>query len=178
VTTAVTTAPAPAPAKAGFFSFPDPVNENAVRVTAAGVAVLALLAVVTRRPEILVAIAYGFCARVSAGPRLSPLALLSTKVVVPRLNSAPRLVPGPPKRFAQGLGAVAAVASVVLYYGAGWHVAAFALAGVMVVLATLESGLRICVGCLLHAWLVNRGVIRSVACAECADISLRVGAAR
>ncbi|MDQ1696149.1 MAG: hypothetical protein QOJ03_1502 [Frankiaceae bacterium] len=176
MTTAV--ASASATSRPRFFSFPDPVNENAVRVTAAGVAVLALFAVVTQRPELLVAIAYGFCARVLAGPRLSPLALLATKVIAPRLRATPRLVSGPPKRFAQGLGALASVTAAVLYYGPGWHVAAFALAGVMVVLATLESGLRICVGCLLHAWLVNRGVIRSVACADCADISLRVGAIR
>jgi hypothetical protein len=161
-----------------FFSFPEHVDERAVRVTATGVALLALTAVLARRPELLVVIAYGFWARVLAGPRLSPLALFATRVVTPRLTGPPRLVPGPPKRFAQALGATASTAAVLLYYAAGAHVAAYALAGVMIVLATLEAGLRICVGCILHAWLARRGAIDAAECAECADVSLRIGAAR
>lgn len=155
-----------------FFRFPDPVNEVAVRFTAAGVAALALVAVAFQRPEPLVLLAYGFCARALAGPRLSPLALLSTRVLAPRMGGRPRPVPGPPKRFAQTIGAVVSVATVVFYYAAGWHLLAFTLAAMMVVLATLEAGFRICIGCMLHAWLALRGVIRSDVCAECADISL------
>ena len=156
-----------------FFSFPDIVDETAVRVTAAGVAALAAAAVVTQRPEILVVLAYGFCARTAAGPRLSPLALLATRVVAPRLTDHRRPVPGPPKRFAQAMGAVASVTAVLLAYLTHWRAAAFGLAAAMVVLATLEAAFRLCVGCLIHARLVRAGVIRSVECAECADISLR-----
>ena len=159
-----------------LFTFPDPVNEKAVRVTAAGVALLSATAIVTRRPEVLALIAYGFLARVLAGPRLSPLAQLATRVVAPRLGQ-PRPVPGPPKRFAQALGAVASSAALIAYV-LGAHVLAFALAGVMVVLASLESGFGICVGCLLHAQLARRGVIRADECAECADVRGRIGVAR
>ena len=159
----------------GFFSFPDPVNEKAVRVTAAGVALLSLAAVVTRRPELLAVIAYGFLARVIAGPRLSPLALVASRVVAPRLG-APRPVAGPPKRFAQLLGAVASTGALVLFL-VGAHTAAFALAAVMVLLATLESGFGICVGCLLHAQLARRGVLQAPECSDCADIRGRIGVA-
>jgi len=159
-----------------LFSFPDPVNEKAVRVTAAGVALLSAAAIVTRRPELLAVIAYGFVARVLTGPRLSPLAQLATRVVAPRLGP-PRPVAGPPKRFAQALGAVASTAALVAYV-LGAHVVAFVLAGVMVVLATLESALGICVGCLLHAQLARRGVIPAAECADCADIRGRIGVAR
>lgn len=159
-----------------LFRFPDPVNEVAVRFTAAGVATLAYAAVLFQRPEPLILLAYGFCARALTGPRLSPLALLSTRVLAPRFGGRPRPVPGPPKRFAQVLGAVVSVASVAIYYGAGWRGIAFVLAGLMAMLATLEAGFRVCVGCILHAWLARRGIIRSVACEECADLSLaRVG---
>jgi len=160
-----------------FFSFPDPVNEKAVRVTAAGVALLALSAVVLQRPEPLILLAYGFVARTAAGPRLSPLALFSTRVVAPRL-APPRPVPGPPKRFAQALGATVSVLTLVLYYALSWHVAAFVLAGMMVVLATLESALRICVGCMIHAWLVRKDVVQGAECAACADVSLLARSAR
>lgn len=161
-----------------FFSFPDPVNEVAVRVTAAGVALMALTAVVLRRPELFVVLTYGFVARAAAGPRLSPLAQLSTRVITPRLRVPPRPVPGPPKRFAQALGATGSALTVVFYYALSWHVAAFVLAGAMVVLATLEAALRLCVGCLIHGWLARRHWIRSVECAECSDLSLLARAGR
>lgn len=161
-----------------FFSFPDPVNEVSVRITAAGVAVVALAAVVLQRPEPLIVLAYGFIARAAAGPRISPLALLSTRVITPRLGLSPRPVPGPPKRFAQALGATVSVLTLVCYYALGWHAAAFALSGVMVLLATLESALGLCIGCVIHAWLVRRHWIRSVECAECADLSVLVRAGR
>jgi hypothetical protein len=57
-------------------------------------------------------IAAGFVARVLTGPRLSPLRQLTTKVIAPRLGK-PRLVPGPPKRFAQGMGAVITVGALL-----------------------------------------------------------------
>lgn len=161
-----------------IFTFPDPVNEVAVRVTAAGVAVLALTAVVVQRPEPLIALTYGFLARAAAGPRLSPLALLSTRVITPRLHVAPRPVAGPPKRFAQALGAAVSSLTLVLYYVLSWRTAAFTLAGVMVALATLESAYRICVGCVLHAWLVRRQWLRGVECAECADLGMLARAGR
>jgi hypothetical protein len=156
-----------------LFAFPNPVNETAVRVTATGVATMALLALTLRRPELLIVIAYGFVARVLTGPRLSPLALLSTRVITPRLRVAHRMVSGPPKRFAQGLGAAGSVAAVLCYYAFGWHTAAWVLAAMMVVLATLEAAFRICVGCMLYAALVRRGVIDGADCPECADIRLR-----
>jgi len=49
----------------------------------------------------VIPLAYGFWARVLTGPTLSPLGQLATRVVAPRLPVEPKLVPGPPKRFAQ-----------------------------------------------------------------------------
>jgi hypothetical protein len=158
-----------------FFAFPDPVNETAVRVTAAGVATMAVTALVTQQAWVLGVIAYGFIARVIAGPRLSPLALLSTRVITPRITGPHRFVAGPPKRFAQGLGAVATSASVIAYYVADWEAVAWTIAGIIVVLATLEFALRICIGCLIYARLVRAGAIRGSDCPECADVRLAVG---
>jgi hypothetical protein len=156
-----------------LFTFPDPVNETAVRVTATGVATLAVLSLTFQQPELLVVIAYGFLARVATGPRLSPLALLSTRVITPRLPGPHRFVAGQPKRFAQGLGAAGSIAAVICYYGFGWHLAAWTLATMMVLLATLEAAFRICVGCMLYAALIRRGVIDGRSCPECSDIRLR-----
>jgi hypothetical protein len=81
------------------FSFPHPVNEKAARVVAGCVAVLAAIALATGAYWLVAVIALGFALRVGWGPRFSPLGLLATKVVAPRLGE-PKEVSGPPKRFA------------------------------------------------------------------------------
>ena len=155
-----------------MFTFPRIVDEVAVRMVAGVVAVASLLASATGWRWIVVALAYGFCARVLAGPRLSPLALLVTRVVRPRLVAAERPVPGPPKRFAQAIGATLTVSATVLLVGFGsaagwWLVAAVAAA------ATLESVFGLCLGCRMFALLMRAGVIPAEICAECADLRLR-----
>src|SRR5205085_3871615 len=87
-------------------SFPNPVDEVSARLVAGGVLLLATSFVVTGWTPLVVVLAYGFVARVLAGPRLSPLGLLVTRGLRPRLPLAPRPVPGPPKRFAQAIGAL------------------------------------------------------------------------
>src|SRR4051794_34577891 len=96
------------------FSFPDPVNEVAARLVAAGVVALGAAIIALYHPWLLVVLAYGFVARVIAGRRFSPLGLLVTKVLLQRLPLAPRPVPGSPKRFAQAIGVVFSVSALVL----------------------------------------------------------------
>jgi hypothetical protein len=150
-----------------LFSFPNPVNEVSARLVAAGVLVMSLAAIVLGQPWIAVVIAYGFVARVLTGPTLSPLGQLVTRVITPRLNVAPRPVPGPPKRFAQGMGAVFSVTAAVLGVGLGLDTAAYALLGLLVVAATLESVFAFCIGCKLFALLMRAGVIPEAVCERC-----------
>src|SRR4051794_39354161 len=96
----------------GVLGFPTVINEKAARTVAGCVAVAGIVALATGAHWLLVPLAYGFWARVLTGPRLSPLAQLATKVVAPRLG-APKEVPGPPKRFAQGMGTAITTLGVV-----------------------------------------------------------------
>jgi len=98
-----------------FLSFPDVVDERAARTVATGVVAMTILAIVTRSPIVVVVLVLGFLARVLSGPRFSPLALLATRVVVPRLPGRPRLVAGTPKRFAQGMGLAFTTVSLGLH---------------------------------------------------------------
>lgn len=150
--------------------FPNPVNEVAARLVAGGVVVLAVAAIVLDLPWLLPVLAYGFVARALAGPRFSPLALLVTRVVVPRLAVDPKLVPGPPKRFAQTIGAVFTVSATVLHLGFGQEGVAYGLVGVLAVFAVLESVFALCVGCKVFAVLMRLGVIPDEVCADCTDI--------
>lgn len=159
-----------------ILSFPDQVNELSARLVAAGVAVMSVATILLDQPWMLVVIAYGFVARVLAGPRLSPLALVVTKVITPRLGVDGRLVPGPPKRFAQGIGAAISVTAAVLALGFGQVGAAYVLLASLIVAATLEAVFAFCLGCHVFAILMRAGVIPEEVCTRCGDLSGMSGA--
>ena len=115
-------------------------------------------------------LAYGFVARVLTGPSLSPLGQLATRVITPRLSIEPRLVPGPPKRFAQAVGVVFSVTALVLTYGFDQWAAAKVVIGLLVVAAFLESALGYCLGCKAFAVLMRAGVIPEDVCERCNNI--------
>lgn len=162
---------------ARILGFPNPVNEKAARSVAAGVALFSLLTLVlsltagTAWLWLSVVLAYGFLARVLTGPTLSPLGQLATRVLAPRLG-AEKLVPGPPKRFAQAMGATMSVGAVVAL-ALGAAPVTQVLLGMIVVAATLESVFALCLGCHAFAALMRVGLIPESACAACADIRLR-----
>ena len=134
---------------------------------------LSLTAIVFDLPWLTAVIAYGFIARALSGPTLSPLGQLVTRVLTPRLPFAAKPVPGPPKRFAQGIGAVLSTAAAVLALGLGLTTAAYVLLGLVVVAATLESVFAFCVGCKIFAVLMRVGVIPEEVCEECNNIWAR-----
>jgi hypothetical protein len=156
------------------FSFPNPVNEKAARVVAGIVAIAAALILATGAYWLLIPVAYGFWARVLTGPTLSPLGRFATAVAAPRLGE-PQYVPGPPKRFAQGMGAAITTTAALLALGFGATTAAGILVAAMLVAATLESVFAFCVGCQIFGLLMRAGVIPDRICAECADIRLARG---
>jgi hypothetical protein len=160
-------------ARPPLFDFPNPVNEVSARLVAAGVVLLCGATLASRQPLLLVPLAYGFVARVLTGPTLSPLGQLVTRVVTPRLRVPAKPVPGPPKRFAQGVGAALSVAAVVAHFGFGLTGLAWLLVGAIAVAATLESVFAVCLGCTIFAGLMRMGVIPASVCADCADLGRR-----
>lgn len=158
-----------------IFSFPNPVNEKAARVVAGAVVALSVLTLATGWHWLLVVLAYGFWARVLTGPTLSPLGRFATKVAAPRLGP-PKHVPGPPKRFAQGMGAAMTTVAAIAALGFGATGTADVLLVLMIVAAGLEAFLAFCLGCRIFAGLMRLGVIPDEVCAECADIWSRPSA--
>ena len=156
-----------------MFTFPNPVNEYAARTVAGGVVVMCAAALILRQPWILVPLAYGFWARVLSGPRFSPLGQFATRVVAPRLPWGPKLVPGPPKRFAQAIGVVFSTTALVLWFGFDLHGATWVVVAMLTVAAFLESALGLCLGCKAFAILMRVGLIPESVCVECGDLSLR-----
>ena len=88
-------------------------------------------------------------------------------------NRDPKLVAGPPKRFAQGIGVVFSTTALILWFGFGLSTATWVVVGLLACAATLESVFGICLGCIAFGYLMKAGVIPEEVCAACADISLR-----
>jgi len=153
-----------------LFSFPNPVNETSARLVAGSVAVLAVLTVAFQQGWLLPVLAYGFLARVLTGPKLSPLGLLATRVVTPRLHVRHRYSPGPAKRFAQAIGAAFTVTATLLWFAAGAHTAALALTSVLAVFASLEAAFGVCVGCQAFYLGMRLGLVPPQVCEECARV--------
>jgi Domain of unknown function (DUF4395) len=154
------------------FSFPNPVNEKAARVVALGVVLMSVCAIAFQEQWLLIPLAYGFWARVLAGPRLSPLGQLATRVVAPRLGE-PRFVAGPPKRFAQAMGVFFSSAALISWFGFSWDVATWVLVGMLAGAAFLEGAFGYCVGCKIFGALMKKGLIPDDVCESCADVSIR-----
>ena len=153
--------------------FPRVVDDVTVRLTAAVVLVLALLALGLHQWWIYAVLAVDFTLRVTYGPKTSPVAMGVQRLVRPRVGAAKRPTAGPPKRFAAGIGAVLTTAAAVLWALGVAAPVVVTIGAVMIVFPALESILGICVGCRAFAVLMRLGVVPEEICLECADISLR-----
>jgi hypothetical protein len=153
-----------------WFGFPDPVNEVSARLVAAGVVAQGGVIVGFDQPWLIAVLAFGFVARVLSGPRFSPLGQFVTRVLTPRLPFRAKYVPGPPKRFAQGIGATLSVSAAVLHFVFGATTAAYVVVAMIVVAATLESALGYCLGCAIFAQLMRAGVIPASVCERCNNL--------
>ena len=156
-----------------LFSFPNPANDTSARIVATGVVIMAVTFVITGYGWVLLPLTYGFAARVATGPTLSPLGQLSVRVITPLIKVQHKMVPGPPKRFAQTVGLAFAATASVLYL-----VDNLAAARIVIIMligaASLEAFLGYCLGCKMFAILMRFGLIPEEVCAECNDISLRL----
>ena len=152
-----------------FFSFPELINEVAARLVAIGVLVLSsvvLFLLIDKNNYVLFFLSiliYGFLARVSSGPKISPLALFVTKLIVPRLNFKEKLVPGPPKRFAQGIGLIFSLFTAITFV-VNLNSISIILISILILFAALEAFIGFCAGCKVFKLLMNIGLIPNDVC--------------
>ena len=149
-----------------LFSFPDPVNDYAARFVAAMVVILTLSFLVTANIWVLIFILYGFLARVLTGPTLSPISLIATKILVPLFGNPEKLVPGPPKRFAQAIGLVFSAAALITLLFSEISATRY-LIGILGFFASLEAFVGFCTGCYVFGWLIRFRLIPESVCESC-----------
>lgn len=150
------------------FPFPHPVNETTARLVAAGVVIGGVTYLATNILWLLLALTYGFIARVCAGPALSPLGLLASKIITPLVRIDHKFVPGPPKRFAQLIGSFMTVTATALTL-TGYTFAGKVAIAVLVFAAALEASLGICLGCMIFKTLIKARIIPKATCLRCAQ---------
>ena len=157
-----------------FFSFPELINEVSARLVAIGVLVLSsvvLFLLIDKNNYVLIFLSiliYGFLARVSSGPKISPLALFVTKLLVPRLNFKEKLVPGPPKRFAQGIGLIFSLSTAITFL-INLNSISIILISTLILFAALEAFIGFCAGCKVFKLLMNIGLIPNDVCEKCSN---------
>ena len=157
-----------------FFSFPELINEVAARLVAIGVLALSfvvLYLLLDNNNYVLIFLSiliYGFLARVSSGPKISPLALFVTKLLVPRLNFKEKLVPGPPKRFAQGIGLIFSLSTAITFL-INLNSISIILISTLILFAALEAFIGFCAGCKVFKLLMNIGLIPNDVCEKCSN---------
>ena len=160
-----------------FFTFPELINEVSARLVASGVLILSICSLLliiygnNMSYVLLVMLIYGFLARVSSGPKASPLALLVTKIIVPKLNFREKIVPGPPKRFAQGVGLVFSLL-ITGFLMIGLVNVSITLLVILITFASLEAFIGFCAGCKVFKLMMNIGLIPEDVCEKCANYNI------
>jgi hypothetical protein len=159
--------------------FPAVVDDVTVRLIAAVVLLLGVIALGTHQWWLYAILAADFTLRAVIGPQVSPIAQLVQRWVRPRLATPNRPTAGVPKRFAASIGAVMTGAATILWVvnlatgSAGALAAVVAIGAVMVAFPALESVFGLCVGCTLFGGLMRLGLVPEEICLDCADITRR-----
>lgn len=159
-----------------FFEFPETINEVSARFVALGVLTLSSISLFYINSQnnlswlLITILMIGFLARVSSGPKWSFLAIFVTKLLVPNLPVKEKIVPGPPKRFAQGIGLV--VSLLILFF---WIINLPIISSIFLIIlisfASLESFLGFCFGCKVFGYLMRTGLIPKEVCEKCSNYS-------
>ena len=150
-----------------IFEFPNPVNEYAARLVAFFVLTFSLTILITNNLWAVSLLFIGFLLRLLFGPRVSPFALITLKLIIPLLKNPNKSVPGPPKRFAQFIGALITLIASIIYFFTTYNVIVISILGVLILFTFLESVLSFCFGCYVFNLLIKVRLIPKNICEAC-----------
>jgi hypothetical protein len=133
--------------------YPTQVNQAMVRSNALLTILITATALVTNLWSIMALLAADFVVRGFLNPRLSPLSMLSSRLVS-ILPFTHKSIYFPPKQFAARVGMVFSATSALLLF-AGTPTAAALVMGTLIVFASLECFFNICMGCIVYNGLLS-----------------------
>ncbi len=159
--------------------FPSTVDDVSVRLIAAVVLAVGVIALAASQWWLYAVLAVDFSLRAALGPQASPIARSVGRWIRPRVGVPRRPTAGAPKQFAAAIGAVLTVVASALWLvsvltgSTGVLVAVTVIGVVMVAFPALEAVFGFCVGCRLFAGLMRMGLVPEEVCLDCADITRR-----
>jgi len=153
-----------------FGDYPEVVNENATRIVASTVVILGLISLFFPNIITLGILLFGFTSRVTYGPKFEPFALITSRYLVPKLGISFIPTAGPPKRFAQLIGFIFALTSIILFQLDLFPIYRIVLS-ILVFFASLESFVGWCAGCFFFGLLMKVGIIPKEICEKCNNLN-------
>lgn len=127
------------------------VNENVVRLTASGIALLVALYLYTGSLYLILALLLDFSLRAFTTLKYSPLSWLATQIAQ-RLALPEVKIDKAPKIFAARVGFLFSVAILLLFF---IHpLSSLVVSVVLLGFALLEAVFNICAGCLVYSYVV------------------------
>jgi len=133
--------------------YPTQVNQAMVRSNALLTVIVTGSALATGLWSLMALLAADFVVRGFFNPRFSPLSMLSS-MLVSVLPFTHKSIYFPPKQFAARVGLMFSTAAAVLLYG-GAPTAAAVVMGTLIVFASLECFMNICMGCIVYNGLLT-----------------------
>lgn len=157
--------------KIGFY--PEIVNENISRLIAASVVFFAAFAIFINHVGFYwvslgctVYLAVSFLLRTLWGSKIEPVAKFFSGKLQNFISIPVKLVPGPPKRFAQSIGLIFSVTGLIFLLTG--LVTYFSITlGVLAFFAFLESAFAFCAGCKIFGFLIDWGIVPEEVCERC-----------
>lgn len=129
------------------------IDENAARLNGGLVAAMLVISVLTPYRWVLALLVVDFALKVFAGFATSPVCKV-TRVLADAMRLPRHMTDSAPKRFAAVIGLVmCAIALFLAYALPGAPIAYRAVAGTVLIFATLEAAAGVCVGCWIYSWL-------------------------
>lgn len=153
---------------------PTVVDEVTVRIVAAAVVTIGVVALATGAWWLYAFLLTDFTIRAARGPRWSPIARVASTWIRPLVPAPDKPTAFAPKRFAAGIGAAMTAAITVLWLVSlatatdGPLIVASVLAVAMTVLPAAEAALGLCLGCKIFAGLIRVGLVPADVCVDCA----------
>ena len=146
-----------------LFFFPEVVDSTVIRLTAAQVAIICIIAIIFRKHVwahyMVLGLMLENLARLIFGTGPSPLGQISRCIAV---FLKPSFRPGIPKQFAVGCGTFMSVVATIFLFTSGFDpeeiIPALFLA-VYALLSTLESGIGFCMGCVIFGFMVKLNIL-------------------
>ena len=128
------------------------VNERVTRINALLAILLTATAFLLNSVIFLIFLTADFYTRAFTNARYSPISYLSHRMVN-ALNLNKKEINKAPKIFAARMGFIMSLAITVLFL-LQLNTAAIAVGGILIFFASLEFALAICIGCIIHTYLV------------------------